>query len=442
MEEQLMDCDVKNKGVGELYSKTKISKEALDDIKKVGGEFFNELVQENYKSVNLTENEEEQKVKLRECYLNIVDILKKYCDIKEDYYSLIACWIIGTYLHEEFQCYPYLFFNAMKGSGKTRLLKLITKLSKEGEILTSLTEAVLFRTKGTLGIDEFEGLNRKGNENLRELLNASYKKGNRVKRMRKVRTPEGEKQEVESFDVYRPICLANIWGMENVLGDRCITLIVEKSNNDKITTLVEIFDQDPIIQKVRTTLTTLTTPTTPNNPKNVQLCSVVHPARVYVRWNEFVLTNYTTTPTQHYTTTLLNFFNRIKDTKINGRNLELAFPLLIISEVLGEDILEKIIKIIKEIVQDRTEDDFTENKDVALIDFLSQELENDNYHRVIEITENFKKFLQINEEWINSKWVGKSLKRLNLIKLKKRMNRGVEVVLDYKKAQEKIKMFK
>jgi len=67
-------------------------------------------------------------------------------------------------------------------SGKTRLLKIIASLTK-GDILSSLTEAILFRTKGTLCIDEFEGIIRKGNENLRELLNTAYKKGTKVKRM-------------------------------------------------------------------------------------------------------------------------------------------------------------------------------------------------------------------------------------------------------------------
>ena len=64
----------------------------------------------------------------------------------------------------------------MKGSGKTRTLNLITELSNNGKVLNSLTEAVLFRTTGTLAIDEFEGMERKGQENLRELLNSAYKK--------------------------------------------------------------------------------------------------------------------------------------------------------------------------------------------------------------------------------------------------------------------------
>jgi hypothetical protein len=122
---------------------------------------------------------------LIEVYYLIIDVLKYYCDIEEKYYSLISLWIIGTYYHDEFPTYPYLFFNAMRGSGKSRLLRLVVYLSKDGSMLNSLTEAVLFRTTGTLGIDEFEGIGRKGNEALKELLNSAYKKGITIKRMKK-----------------------------------------------------------------------------------------------------------------------------------------------------------------------------------------------------------------------------------------------------------------
>jgi hypothetical protein len=153
-------------------------------------------------------------------YRNLVDILKEWVDLKEEYYDIIALWIIGTYSHSTFPSYPYLFLNAMRGSGKTRIMKLITFLSKDGEILNSLTEAVLFRTSGTLGVDEFENIERKGKEALRELLNSAYKKGTKVKRLRKISQKGMEKQVVEEFDVYRPIVMANISGMEDVLNDR------------------------------------------------------------------------------------------------------------------------------------------------------------------------------------------------------------------------------
>ncbi len=191
------------------------------------------------------EDKKEMKVKMQYAYKFIIEALKKYLDLKPEYYNIIALWIIGTYSHKEFPSYPYLFLNAMRGSGKTRLMRLIAYLSKDGDMLNSLTEAVLFRSKGMLGIDEFEGVGRKGTEALKELLNSAYKKGTKVKRMRKVKKFDGEEQVVEEFDVYRPIVMANIYGLvDEALKDRCLVLIIEKSNDKKKVNLIENFDRE------------------------------------------------------------------------------------------------------------------------------------------------------------------------------------------------------
>ena len=141
--------------------------------------------------------------------------------------------------HSNFSTFPYLFVNAIRGSGKTRLLKIIASLSHEGQLTASLTEAVMFRTTGTLALDEFEGLNSKDNASLRELLNASYKKGTKIMRMTKKRGPDGESLQVEEFEPYRPLVMANIFGMTEVLGDRCVTILLEKSSALHIIKLVE-----------------------------------------------------------------------------------------------------------------------------------------------------------------------------------------------------------
>ena len=225
---------------------------------------------------------------LKDAYKNIIDVLKEYLDMKEEYYSIVALWIIGTYFHDRFPSYPYLFFNAMKGSGKSRTINLITTLAKEGSVQNSMTEAVLFRTKGTLAIDEFEGVSRKGNENLRELLNSAYKKGTTVKRMKKEKTEKGSEMVVEEFEVYRPIVLANIWGMESVLGDRCLTLILERSSRRDIINLMEIFKDQKIVVETKKILDDL-----------VKLVYMKFHVRVYQKWNDYVklrtnnYTNYT-----------------------------------------------------------------------------------------------------------------------------------------------------
>ena len=65
-------------------------------------------------------------------YEDIISLLSEWVDIPEDYKKIIAIWICGTYLHKKFSTFPYLFFNAMRGSGKTRLLKIISWLQYNG----------------------------------------------------------------------------------------------------------------------------------------------------------------------------------------------------------------------------------------------------------------------------------------------------------------------
>lgn len=375
-------------------------------------------------------------------YNGMKEILKEYCDLNEEYYGIISLWAIGTYFHKNFPSYPYLFLNATKGGGKSRTMGLIIALTK-GSMLNSLTEAVLFRTKGTLGIDEFEGLERKEMAALRELLNSAYKKGVTVKRMKKAKTPEGEQQVVEEFEVYRPIVMANIRGMESVLGDRCIPLTLEKSDNKSITQLIEIYREDPkligLLQEMEVIVK--------NN--KCRLCSVVTLGNDYKRWNDLVRyndtydTNNTNNTNDTNNTNPLIPFETIKKTGISGRDLELCFPLFLVAAEVSPEVLKETTLVLQEMMVAKREEEFSENYDIALIDFVSQMVDVEYFKTINQISNDFKSFTSCGDEWLNSKWMGRALKRLNLIKQKRRVgNRGNEVILDVIKAQEKIKMFK
>jgi len=399
-----------------------------------------EITEEEFKKlketdVDIEEDKEKNKERLLTAYKNIIDILKEYLDLREEYYNIIALWIIGTYFHDKFPSFPYLYFNAMKGSGKTRTINLITCLSKEGSVQNSMTEAVLFRTKGTLAIDEFEGISKKGSENLRELLNSAYKKGVKVKRMRQQKTEEGTVQVVEEFDVYRPIVLANIWGMENVLADRCISVILEKSSRKEIINLIEIF-RDELIVKETIKLLDL-----------VSLVSMSFRGERYAEWNMYVKsktnnnTNNTNNTNNINNTNNTNPFEIISLMGLNGRELELSLPLCLIANEISGDLLNKTTLTLKSIFSQKKEDDLTENYDISLYDFVSQ-YEKIGWESMTQICKEFKEFLDTNDEWINNKWLGRALKRLVLVEETKRLGKGRYIILDTKKAKEKIKMFK
>jgi len=378
----------------------------------------------------------------QDSFLRIKKILRKYIDTSEENYSLISLWIIGTYTHSVFSSYPYLFFNAMKGSGKSRTIKLIICLSHNGRLVMDLTDAVLFRTaKGsTLGIDEFENVVAKEKTTLRTLLNSAYKKGVKVARMKKVKAKGQESMEVEEFEVYAPIVMANINGMDNVLSDRCITIIQERTTDDRINRLIEDFDNDKEIRAIKEQLSV----------NLVKLMQLVSSKNIISEWNDYVgfmcsPETAQTTLSSQITPEKIKIFEKIYCSDVKARHLELFFPIFVIASLIGENLLDKTIETAKNIVFVKKSEDLVESRDVALIEFISNMQQTLDFTSITELTRQFKDYMQEEDEQyhtITTKWVGRALKRLNLIIEKRRLGKGVEVIVNVSKAKEKIGLFK
>ncbi len=78
--------------------------------------------------------------------------------------------------------------------------------------------------------------------------------------------------------------------------------------------------------------------------------------------------------------------------------------------------------------------DAVENRDVSLLEFIAREKRTKDFIQIKELVNNFKEFLKEEEEetkFINTRWFGRALKRLALIKEKRRLSKGREVVLDW-----------
>lgn len=395
---------------------------------------------ESYKRWKTEKNDNtEERIQLKESFQNIKAILNKYVVMKEEYYDIVALWIIGTYSHKDFASFPYLYFNAMKGSGKSRILKLIAQLSSEGQVMASPTEAVLFRTTGTLAIDEFEQVASKEKGSVRELLNASYKKGTKIFRMKKKKVDGEETQVAEEFEPYRPIVIANIWGMDEVLGDRCLPLILEKSNDPSRTKLVEDFEDNPQINY------------TTNSLVKCSLCSVVTLKNIYRKWNTYIeqttLTTYTTYTTNTTLTTpeeiddtLMSVFKLIDDSGIHGRSLELFMPLFLISYAIDREVhLKKVIEIAKKITNDKKHEEQVESLDVLVLAFIAKMQSDLSYNSIKAMCNEFRRVNELDDPDINPKWFGRALKRINLVSDKKRSGTGVQVMVNITKAKELLK---
>jgi len=440
----------------------------------------NEILNQN--NINLDTDEFKEAIKVaKEEYPKLVNVLKKYMDLKDEYYKLIPLWIIGTYFHKLFLTYPFLFFNAIKGSGKTRLLKIVEKTAFNGYLCSNPSESVIFRNASnkTYLIDETEGIGSKDANGLRLLLNSCYKKGTKVPRM--VKNSLTGKMETEEFELYCPVAMANIWGMESVLADRCIFMYLDKTDNLGKSRLLEAYEFDPDFLEIKTNFLDKL------QPIQCSLCSVVSLGKGYIAWNNYILWLYsrlTTLTTTHNNNTnytskeelielrkeflptlkedfdiynyYLDLFEDIVVSGLAGRHLELFFPLFLLAYWCGEDLLKEVIEISKKIVIEKKEEDLFENTDIALLEFIATRTVSNDFEKITSILRDFRRnviFGGRDEEtiaraerdeyhFINPKWLGRALKRLNIIKKKRRKGEGIEIFLDYDKAKSKIKMFK
>jgi hypothetical protein len=410
---------------------------------------------------------DQHRTKLRQIYEDMIKQYGDYVDMKDESKKIMCIWNIGTYMHKYFEAFPFLFINAMRGSGKSRTLKLTTAFCDNGNILASLTEAVLFRSKGTLAIDEFESIGSKEKQALRELLNAGYKKGIKIRRMKKTKKRDEngvleEKQEAEEFDAYRPILMANIWGIEEVLQDRCITIQMEKSGSLRHIKKIDNFTDNKQIIDIKDRLYELI------HIFSVVICNVVTEKNTIYGWNNYIEDKYNTitTPNNINTYNIHNniklhnkleedeFYRKIDESGIDGRNLELYFPLFQIANFLGEDILVEILNIAKAVTLEKKDNEAMESKDVMLYDFISRKYESIyiegvetwSWISINDLTKQFRDFVGDEDDkietWLNAKWVGRALKRLCLVVQKRRLGRGVDVIIDKKKAEEKMLIFK
>ena len=360
---------------------------------------------------------------LKELFENLIEIFEYYLDDTSENYVIYSLWTIGIQFHEQFITYPYLFLNAIKGSGKSRLLRLIAEISN-GKFTVAITEAGLYRTKGLLCIDETESLHSKDKQALKEILNSSYKKGQKIIRMKKIKSKIEEKFEAEELETYRPIALANIYGMEEILGDRCITRILEKSDNEKKTKIIEDYSNDEKIIKIKELIKEIKSEDKFKFDKNI-----------FQEWNNFIKNN---TKTKNF-----ELFSKLKNTEINGRNLELFFPLLLIALNIEEKIFDIVLEICKNMTKEKSEKDYYESTDVKVYEFISKLKGTEKSEYFIKgLLNDFKKEYQIDEEWTNPKWFSRELHKLNLIIEQKRESEGFYIKLNIEKAKEKLKIFK
>lgn len=163
--------------------------------------------------------------------------------------ALVTCWIVGTYLFPLFGAFPRLHLHAGPESGKTKLLQFIEATAFNGLLRINPTPAVLFRLIGplrpTFCLDEMESLAGEDHRDIHSIFNNGYKKGGCVDRC------VGDDHRVTPFEVFAPMAMAGIHGLNSVMESRAISLLMERGRVDeKVNRSVD--SQSPVYAPIRT----------------------------------------------------------------------------------------------------------------------------------------------------------------------------------------------
>lgn len=167
-------------------------------------------------------------------FADVVAFIRRYIVLPEQTAVVVAAWIMAAWAVDSVDHFPHLAVTSpAKRCGKTRLLSVLELLLPKPLFAASISPAALYRViqqdRPTLLIDEAQSLQRRGSEAsevLRELLCAGI---NRQARVFRCGGPNG--QELEAFPIFCPKAVALIGSLDDVLGDRCISVRMERKQS-------------------------------------------------------------------------------------------------------------------------------------------------------------------------------------------------------------------
>ena len=172
-----------------------------------------------------------ESVKPRKIIQEMEEYFKKvfYTD-DQNIYKVLAIFAYSTYFYQLFGVTPYLLLNAQKGSGKSLLASVLSKLCFCCRYTVGTSEAALFRTisscGGTIILDEQENLTTR--DKTADSLMASILKSGYARNTGNTLRTNLETHSVEEFSLFGPKIISCIYGIEDVVADRTIKIPIKK----------------------------------------------------------------------------------------------------------------------------------------------------------------------------------------------------------------------
>jgi hypothetical protein len=333
------------------------------------------------------------KVEPEELYIAIKTSFETYIEFDEPIiYDFLTLWVIGTYFYHLFNAYPYIYVFGMKRTGKTKLLTLLSLLCHNAIFSNNISTASVFRLiqsgRCTLLMDETEKLaNPERETDFRNMLLSGYKKGALVYRTHK------DTLKPEPFEVYAPKVIANIKGIEDTLEDRCIILIM-KRGKDKTILNNEPQVNSEVWQNIRDML--------------------------YI----FYLSYF------HEVSELSEQVNLVGEL-LSERNFELWKPILTMAKFFDgyfKGLYDKILDFAQKKTEEKNIENITEVGEYILVQTLTSLVKEAQYFKVKEIKELMAKNFDEEQKWLNTRWIGKALRRLGFTQ-KRRVGTGYEYLI-------------
>lgn len=166
----------------------------------------------------------------KELFDQIVEYLKKYIELPEHFYNIVAVYCMMTWVYEQFSEVAYLRVLGDFGTGKTRFIKTIGRICYKPMIASgSATPSSLFRildlVGGTFVFDEADFQGSDMWKEMVKILNSGHTFGGPV--LRSERDGKDGEFSPRAFKVFGPKVIAsrNHFGDE-ALESRCLTEVL------------------------------------------------------------------------------------------------------------------------------------------------------------------------------------------------------------------------
>lgn len=338
-------------------------------------------------------------VTFQEVFKDVKDKFEYYMDFEDKRdYSLCALWSIGTYYHQMFSAFPYLYINAVFEAGKSKLLTTIGYMSFCFEPFVAPSSASFYRIiqaeKCTLLIDESEDLNKRNiNMDMRTILLQGYKTGSGVPRVEE-RTINKEKRRFTTvYNIYSPKVLANIMGIETILESRCIPIVLERTLNTIIKNRKPENPADKVtFQPIRDKLFL-------NQMLNWKK----------VRENYDFLGDLMTGKTESE-----EFGKEVEKIRVNiySRNWELWQPILALGLCVSKEIFNEMIDLAIDTTKEKEQDQAGDNFDTMIVKVLCLLVKENDVYGLSDLVREMKNYEGL--EYLKVKSLSIVLKRLGL----------------------------